>query len=371
MRIAKLKDAITNPEQPTVPKEYNLAVAAYEDAGYHLTGSDFPKFQNIKSALYEHRNKVAGVKKIEHKNIKEVVVPPKFKSFLLADFDDDDTRILVFGSERARRHMETLKDFFGDGTFKSCCPPFYQLYTIHADIGSTEDVTNIVPLLYALMSNKTKKSYNILFSMLKSTLPGWNPQTFKCDFEKATMHAIREILPGVTVKGCFFHYTKAIWKKGRQLGLTKTKLMKRQVALAAVLPLLPENQIMAGWFYVASQSPDDVKSAQFRRYMLNHWIKEEFLSVICVYSERHRTTNFLEGWHNKINKALSKKRPSLLKLLHFLNVNDLIFLRTEPRSSLNRQRLQRSKERDQFIFQTQRELADGHITLEHFLEKMR
>lgn len=86
MRIAKLKYAITNPEQPTVPKEYSLAVAAYEDAGYHLTGSDFPKFQNIKSALYEHRNIVAGVKKIEHRNIKEVLVPPKFKSFFFIEY---------------------------------------------------------------------------------------------------------------------------------------------------------------------------------------------------------------------------------------------------------------------------------------------
>lgn len=81
--------------------------------------------------------------------------------------------------------------------------------------------------------------------------------------------------------------------------------------------LLPENLIMEGWFYVASQSPDNQNSERFRRCMLSQWIKEDFIKVLCVFGETHRTTNFLEGWHHKLNPAISKKNPSLMKLLLF------------------------------------------------------
>ncbi|KAL0882614.1 hypothetical protein ABMA27_001051 [Loxostege sticticalis] len=317
LKIQQLKNIVSTPDLPNVPTAYNSAAASYNDSGFQLSGSQFPLFKNIKSTLYNHRNTTAQVKKIEFRNLAEVTVPLKFKSFLIADFNDNNTRILIFGTENSRNHMKTLKHFFGDGTFKSCCFPFYQLYTIHGDHGSTNDQTHIVPLLYVLMSDKTQKSYNIVFSMIKSIIPMWEPQTFRCDFEKATINAIQEIFPQVTVKGCFFHYKKAIWKKGRELNLTKSIILKRQIELAAVLPLLPENLIMEGWFYVASQSPDTENSDRFRQYVISQWIKEDFIKVVCVYGERHRTTNFLEGWHHKLNAAISKKKTKFTETSAF------------------------------------------------------
>lgn len=207
--------------------------------------------------------------------------------------------------------------------------------------------------------------------MIKSTIPEWNPQTFKSDFEKATMNAIKEVFPDVTLKGCFFHYTKAVWKKGRELGLTKSKVLKRQVELSAALPLLPETKIIEGWFYVASQSPNDGKSEQFRRYMLTQWVKENMLSVVSVFRERHRTTNSLEGWHHKLNQAIAIKKPTLLKLLHFLYEDALYFERNVCQRGQRARRSQKSIDKDQFVAETQLELTNGNINVALFLERNR
>lgn len=109
---------------------------------------------------------------------------------------------------------------------------------------------------------------------------------------------------------------KNYWKKGWELGLTKTKCWKDEVHL----------------LQCCFSEPRWRKNAQFRRYMANQWIKEEFLNVICVFSKLHRITNFLEGWHNKLTKLQKKKRPNLLKLSHFLKENYLFFLRSEQGS---------------------------------------
>ena len=37
------------------------------------------------------------------------------------------------------------------------------------------------------------------------------------DFEKALWSVLRQVLPGVKIKGCVFHWTQALWRK---VGLT-------------------------------------------------------------------------------------------------------------------------------------------------------
>lgn len=301
LKIYELKEKVSAPQCPNVPAIYNSVLATLRDAETDLS-ADFPDFKNIKSTLYQHRNAAANVEKMNFKHVADVTVPPKFEAFLLADYNDGDIRLIVFCSDNGRHHMKQLKIFFGDGTFKVCPLPFYQLYTIHGDLGSTDDSTNIVPLIYAIMSEKTEKSYTILFTVIKAQITEWQPELYKCDFEIATMNAIRTLFPNIAVKGCYFHFSQAIWKKGRALNLTKSKVQKRQVALSAVLPFLPENQIINVWYYVASQSPDDDNSKKFRKYMLQQWLKDEkFIKIWCVFGQRHRTTNLLEAWHKKIN----------------------------------------------------------------------
>lgn len=99
--LQELKNEITTPEFPSVPQKYNSMVAKLKDAGMDIISS-IPKFGSIKDSLYRKRNEAAQVKKLEHVNVHEIEVPPRYKDFLLADYINEDTRILVFCSAEAR-----------------------------------------------------------------------------------------------------------------------------------------------------------------------------------------------------------------------------------------------------------------------------
>ncbi|KAJ8720634.1 hypothetical protein PYW08_006099 [Mythimna loreyi] len=87
---------------------------------------------------------------------------------------------------------------------------------------------------------------------------------------------------------------EGIWKKGKQLKLTKDKLTRRQVALSTALALLPSDKIIAGWFYVASQSPDDDNSKEFRNYMLRQWLQDDFIKTWRRYTWASREEQHIE-----------------------------------------------------------------------------
>lgn len=374
--IYKLKQQLTTPGFPKVPKTFNSTVASLKNESAELSPNMIPNFSSVKSSLYRHRNSAAKLPKLHCENAKEVQVPPDFEDFLLADYMNGNTRILVFCSKKARELMCQIKDYYGDGTFKSCSPPFTQLYTIHGDDGSTLNDTNVVPLVYALMSNRTAESYKILFSLIQSRIPEWNPIKFKTDFEKAAMKAITEIFPSTMFKGCYFHYNKAVWKKGRELGLVKSKDIKkkRMVSLSAVLPLLPQAEIRNGWDYIIRDENEDSDVANFKTYMEKQWLEDSFIKVWCAFGEKHRTTNALESWHHKLNSAVGEKGPNIMNLLHLLKEDASFYLTQNRKRSNQRPMAKRSEKyirRDDFIQDAQIELTHGDISVGHFLEIMR
>ena len=46
-----------------------------------------------------------------------------------------------------------------------------------------------------------------------------NPEIILSDFEKGETNAFKEIFPNVTLKGCHFHFTQAIWINIQENGL--------------------------------------------------------------------------------------------------------------------------------------------------------
>ena len=370
--LNKCKIQLAAPEFPTVTSVYNATVASYKNSGLDFIKT-IPELHQVKSTLYRSRNASVGLKKIVCKSLTEVKVPEKYLDFLMADYSREEMRILIFATQKGRQLLSEGKLFFGDGTFKSCPEPFKQLYSIHCAIGGEE--TNIVPVAYALLSDKSTDTYEVLFHLLKAQVPDWTPETFKTDFEIAVMNAIVVVFPKVITKGCYFHYSQAVWKKGKELQLTKLKTTRRQVALSAVLPLLPQNEIFNGWWYVAAQSPDDENSKIFREYMLKQWLRDDFINVWCVFGQRHRTTNALEAWHSKLNKTIKKKQPNMIEILKAL-YTDASYYKTrsvqiENNIPTTRRHSKEAILREDFIQETTTELVTGQITVGHFLEKMR
>lgn len=191
-----------------------------------------PNIQSVKTGLYNERNKILGATKVRFENSGDVVIPTKYLNFLLADYVDDNERILLFCSPENRENICKHRHFFADGTFKSCPKGFQQLYTIHAFDESSQ---YIKPLIFCLLCSKKMRSYEILFNLIKTTLPSWSPEKITMDFELAAIQAIKKVFPEILFRGCTTILTKAF---GEKLRLFKLKQGQRKDTSRDVLDLL-------------------------------------------------------------------------------------------------------------------------------------
>ena len=124
-------------------------------------------------------------------------------------------------------------ELYSDGTFYACSSQFQQMYTIHANIDD-----QMYPLLLALLPGKIQAVYTQLLTKFKTSMA--DLQLFM-NFETAAHSATRTVFPGITVKGCFFHYTQAIWRITQHTGLQVTYRnndIRQLVRRAAVTTLI-------------------------------------------------------------------------------------------------------------------------------------
>lgn len=203
---------------------YFDTIERIEEKGLNFV-ANIPRFQSVKNKLYRKRNKSLGVQRISFNNMANTVVPELFQDILLADRIGDQ-RILVFAHHNMKEIIAHSNRFFCDGTFKTCVRKFYQLFTIHVDIGSTKYHTNIIPTIYALLPNRTVATYETLFCLIKNQIPEWNPETITCDFEKPLIQALQHEFPNIKILGCYTHFKRYLWRKAETLSLTKSKLGK-------------------------------------------------------------------------------------------------------------------------------------------------
>lgn len=345
-----------------IPKIYKRAKIGMTEQGLNFV-TEIPRFSNLKSGLYNARNKAVGTKKTVFKNLKEVEVPKKFYDLTLSDYNDGTTRIILFCSEESRALIRETKEFFVDATFHSCPKPFYQLLSIHGDFGSTEFLINTRPLIYALMPNKKQISYDIVFQMIKSQLPELEINLIHCDFEIAMWNAILKVYPNTNIKGCYYHWNRNMWRMGKKLE-HKRKDEKRIVGLCATLPLLPKELIIKGWQYIRSEYESiHLKMPKFVAYV-GRLLKKPH-DNISVFGLRHRTNNVLESFHSALNKCLNKN-VTLLRLLNVIVDNEKLTETKIPNKRKNQYII-----RDDAIRQTMLQCVTGEISIGHALEKLR
>ena len=137
--------------------------------------------------------------------------------FMRADLTVGERRHLVMATDSQLKVLKTAKNWYIDGTFKLCRPPFQQLLTVNAFVRS-DDYTKQVPLVFVLMSGRRKRDYKRVFQCIIELLRsgddnGAAVKQITLDYEKALWTALREILPNVRNLGCVFHWTQAVWRK--------------------------------------------------------------------------------------------------------------------------------------------------------------
>ncbi|KRZ11298.1 hypothetical protein T11_16897 [Trichinella zimbabwensis] len=82
-------------------------------------------------------------------------------------------RILIFGSQQKVAILRESRTWYVDGTFQSAPPLFCKIYVILSEApGGTH------PVLYALLPDKSRSTYDRLFDMVKGIVPEANQEAF-------------------------------------------------------------------------------------------------------------------------------------------------------------------------------------------------
>lgn len=201
------------------------------------------------------------------------------------------------------------------GTFEIVSAPFYQLFTINVFVQKGSDIKQ-VPALIAVMSSKRTVDYTRLFQVVIDLLQGQgNVCRAMMDYEAAIWKALREVFPLVEGQGCAFHFTQALYRKAKELHLSRaydvdegTRLLLQQFMC---LCLLPHNNIDGQFERLRTRCTTE-KLDQFQRYVGDTWVYANKVPFEprhwSVHNMTTRTNNDLEGWHNRLK---SQGRPHL------------------------------------------------------------
>ncbi|XP_048236736.1 uncharacterized protein LOC125372001 [Haliotis rufescens] len=183
-------------------------------------------------------------------------------------------------------------------------------------------------IVFFLLPNRQRQTYERLFRLLKdavhqSTGSPLKTQIIQTDFEVAAIRAIETLFPDCDVRGCFFHYSQALWRKVQRLYFSalfqQNPEVNAWVRRAAAFPLLPVNLVQDTFVGVMDSAPEIPQAVQFHDYMTNTWIDGHAQFRLGLWNHHDnigpRTSNHLEEWHCHLNKVVQRAHPNIFAFI--------------------------------------------------------
>ncbi|XP_053390676.1 uncharacterized protein LOC123565429 [Mercenaria mercenaria] len=280
------------------------AKAVVEDAYKDLRAEDFnlPDEGLLVRRANRHRQKTRPPEpRREDFQLVEEALPD---GYLCCDLTVDGARHIIFATNTQLDVLQKAKRWYVDGTFKvlRSRDTFEQLYSIHAFLKNDEGETKQVPLVFIFMSRKRKKDYKKVFKKVKALTTPNKVEGFVLDFEAAAWSAIRRVFPDVKISGCAYHWSRAVWRKVQNLGLTGAYMQDEGthwfIRKILALPLIPAEHAAPAFEHIQRKGTpplqpllEYVQSTWFNGF----WSPEEW----SVYGQSIRTNNDCEGWHRR------------------------------------------------------------------------
>ena len=277
MQTLKHRAKMEAPDQPHRPMK-RLFVEAFANVNLddERQVDHLPSMKSMKSSLY--RSRVSRLPRIPHTCAEvdlmgEGTRTTDGRDFILAN-DGVDDRLVIFGTVQNLRLLCHADTVFMDGTFKMAPEMFCQMYSLHI-----RHLGQMIPVGIALLPFKTQQTYTRMFRLLMDAANRHGmelqPQTICIDFEVAMIRSIHEVFPNARIRGCLFHFSQALWRKLQQLGLTlrykEDDDFNRMVRRAAVLPLVPPNEVEEVWM-MAMNEVEDEAAERFKDYVTTTWV---------------------------------------------------------------------------------------------------
>lgn len=281
-----------------------------------------PPLDTLKSAISKVRQAIYPPKPKEASNISypddhplACTVEEGFR-FLLKILPPDGTfqqrgDILIWSTDIQLDCLQRVQRAFFDSTFKTMPQLFKtiqgQFTILHGMQGG-----KLVPLVFALLPGKQREVYDRFIKALKDifteTGRTWLLKSIMMDFEEAPRQSFREAFKtlnmnrGIKIEGCFFHYTKALIEKLKELGLKSFYEEERTgfrsfVKCLFALSFLPCHMVQQTFhelkekyyriYFSNSTDSQRLLLEQFITYYRNQWLKDSevhiYLLIIFSY----------------------------------------------------------------------------------------
>ena len=294
------KRAIETQEQPSA-----IVNACSENVSQAAQAS-FPRVESMKQIIRRKRN-IMNIAPPNPINARELVIPDEYKSyvnangesedFLIADSGTSDDRILIFGRQSWIVFLRDSDVWYCDGTFK-LSPLIFK----HVNVLMAKRYGSVHPVLYCLLPNKSRNTYQRMFQMIRNATPGVNPRNISSDFEQAAISAMRDCFPDVQINGCFFHLSHNIHKQLKQCGLQSAYSNNPEFALKAkmitALSFVPIPSLGAYIDALADDLPDGL-------HPLLDWFEDNYVGRPLRRGNERRPPLFPPEMWNQYNRTVT------------------------------------------------------------------
>ena len=143
-----------------------------------------------------------------------------------------------------------------DGTFEVLKTTlFSQLYVV---VCKAPRSTLKIPCVFALLPDKSKATYSIMFQKLKE-LGVAGPKVAHMDYEMAVYSTMKKVFPGTDLVGCDVHWKRNLRDNIREVGLLKhcnTELeVQTWTRMLWCLSYVPVNDVVEVFQYILTKTP--------------------------------------------------------------------------------------------------------------------
>ena len=147
------------------------------------------------------------------------------------------------------------------------------------------------------------------------------------------MNAFGLHFPTATIKGCYFHFTQAIWRNITEKGLKKqyqnSTAIKKWLNQFKALALIPMNLVPQAWNFLLNTKPleEFSKISDFINYFYYTWIKGKYPLAVWSHFETidsPRTNNHVEGFNFALKACIVKEKPNIYTVISHLQQMETI-----------------------------------------------
>ena len=250
---------------------------------------------------------------------------PENENFVKADIlMNSGRRHLILATEFMLNLMSNAFTWWVDATFKLVKAPFTQLWAVHVFI-KHDNCLKQVFVAFVLMSGKSTLDYEAVFKKLQQLRPNNQVTTVVADFEAATWRGAKNVFKTqISMKGCFFHFAQAVWRK-----IVNTELVKDYHSDTGTrhfckklmsLPLIPYNKINQVYEELLSEYPLTPKLSNLCTYFERVWLNSKVFTPESWswFNEPIRTNNDVEGSHRRLNTRAQHNTLPFYPLMELL-----------------------------------------------------